>query len=151
MIVCLLSSSFTLHYFFILDEQWHWQSVDESVILPMLDVNAKDAKSKLSQLIQKYDVCLTGEGIDYLSKTNSSFLRQLIPKAKIYARVAPKQKESILVQLKRMGYITLMCGDGTNDVGALKQAHVGQFSSFLFFYLSFFLKKERFYSTEFKE
>ncbi|RTG87077.1 manganese-transporting P-type ATPase [Schistosoma bovis] len=108
-----------------LHEQWHWQSVDESVILPMLDVNAKDAKSKLSQLIQKYDVCLTGEGIDYLSKTNSSFLRQLIPKAKIYARVAPKQKESILVQLKRMGYITLMCGDGTNDVGALKQAHVG--------------------------
>ncbi|KAH8861205.1 Manganese-transporting ATPase 13A1 [Schistosoma japonicum] len=107
-----------------LHEQWHWQSVDESIILPIFN-EKKSAKCNLSQLVNKYDVCLTGEGIDYLSRSDPNFLRQLIPKAKIYARVAPKQKESILIQLKRMGYVTLMCGDGTNDVGALKQAHVG--------------------------
>ncbi len=43
----------------------------------------------------------------------------------MYARVSPSQEEYILTTLKMRVYITIIAGDGTSDVGALKQAHIG--------------------------
>lgn len=39
--------------------------------------------------------------------------------------MSPEQKELVVVSLRSYGRTTLMCGDGTNDVGGLKAAHVG--------------------------
>merc|ERR1719424_1365244 len=44
---------------------------------------------------------------------------------KVWARMSPQGKASLIRELNNQGRQTLMCGDGGNDVGALKAASVG--------------------------
>ena len=69
--------------------------------------------------------CLTGGVLDRIAKDFPDQLEWILPRTIVFARASPVQKEFILTEFKRLGLHTLMCGDGTNDVGALKQAHIG--------------------------
>uniref|UniRef100_A0A8C5PIQ4 Endoplasmic reticulum transmembrane helix translocase n=1 Tax=Leptobrachium leishanense TaxID=445787 RepID=A0A8C5PIQ4_9ANUR len=100
------------------DSGWTWQSIDGSIGLPAFPDSVKT-------FTDTYYLCLTGEGLSYLQAVKPNLLSKLIPHVQVFARVAPKQKEFVITSLKELGYITLMCGDGTNDVGALKHANVG--------------------------
>lgn len=53
-------------------------------------------------------------------------LAALAPHAVIFARMSPQQKGDVVRACKKTGDFCLMCGDGTNDVAALKQAHCGE-------------------------
>ncbi|KAK6542921.1 hypothetical protein TWF694_006859 [Orbilia ellipsospora] len=96
-----------------------WRSVDETVMIPVNPTDPIDPK-----IIAERDICVTGYALNKLTE-NASAIKSLLRHTWVYARVSPLQKEIILTGLKALGYTTLMCGDGTNDVGALKQAHVG--------------------------
>ena len=95
-----------------------WRSVDDKVMIPADPTKPIDA-----DIIKNKDLCVTGYA---LAKFKGQVgWNSLLRYTWVYARVSPKQKEDILLGLKDMGYYTLMAGDGTNDVGALKQAHIG--------------------------
>jgi len=95
-----------------------WKGVDDK-----LNISVDPSKPLDDEVVQNKDLCVTGYAL--AKYKNQPALPQLLRHTWVYARVSPKQKEDILLGLKDAGYTTLMCGDGTNDVGALKQAHIG--------------------------
>jgi len=106
------------------DGKWLWESVDQKVTYP-LGSPATMSKTEWREFITSTDMCLTGEGLSYLLSNHEALTKRLLPHVKVFARVNPKQKEVVVTTLKALGYTTLMCGDGTNDVGALKHSNVG--------------------------
>ena len=95
-----------------------WRSIDEKVSIPV-----DPSKDLDRDILQNKDICITGYALAKFR--DQPALPVLLRHTWVYARVSPVQKEEILLGLKDQGFTTLMCGDGTNDVGALKQAHVG--------------------------
>uniref|UniRef100_A0A8C5NA74 Endoplasmic reticulum transmembrane helix translocase n=1 Tax=Gouania willdenowi TaxID=441366 RepID=A0A8C5NA74_GOUWI len=97
--------------------EWQWESIDGTVCIPL-------PPPSVPSLVDQFDLCVTGEGLARIS-CDPHLVHALLPHIRVFARVSPKQKEFVVTSLKGMGYVTLMCGDGTNDVGALKHAHIG--------------------------
>ncbi|PNS21020.1 Manganese-transporting ATPase 1 [Sphaceloma murrayae] len=95
-----------------------WRSIDDKT---SIDVNPDEPLDP--KILKTHDLCVTGYALSKFS--GKPAFGEILRHAWVYARVAPKQKEEILLGLKEAGYTTLMAGDGTNDVGALKQAHIG--------------------------
>jgi cation-transporting ATPase 13A1 len=93
-------------------------SVDETKLVPC---NPEEPFDKI--MFRDYDICVTGAALKQFQERDS--VKDLVSHTWVYARVSPSQKEFILHTLKDLGFTTLMAGDGTNDVGALKAAHIG--------------------------
>lgn len=100
---------------------WDWISTDQKTTIPF-----EQNLGEFLKFSRDYDLCLTGDSLSFiLSEQKEKLAYEVILRVKVFARVSPKQKELIVTKLKSRGKTVLMCGDGTNDVGALKHAHVG--------------------------
>ena len=106
---------------------WQWQTVDglKSFSVMSNELDKKEFDKSFTNLVNEYAICITGEGLTFLQKSRPLLHERILPHVKVFARFSPKQKEYVITGLRDRGFSVLMCGDGTNDVGALKHAHCG--------------------------
>lgn len=88
-----------------------WTNVDEKTFMALADHN---------------EFALTGSALAQMIETMpASFVEDVIMHTKVFSRIRPQQKAWIVEVLIKRGKCVGMVGDGTNDCGALKAAHVG--------------------------
>jgi cation-transporting ATPase 13A1 len=95
-----------------------WVNFDTNEVLEPFSLD------RLESLSTEYKLAISGHELSFMQSL-SSFHNKHLQYISIYGRTRPDEKEAILVGLKDIGRVTMMCGDGGNDVGALKQAEVG--------------------------
>lgn len=106
-------------------KNYYWKYLDsnnESKDLPF-------ELSNLEDIAQKYNLLATEEYLFHLisiTGKDESPLWKIIEHFKVLSRMSPYGKTEIIERIQKLSknYHVFMCGDGGNDVGALKQADV---------------------------
>ncbi|KAJ1655293.1 hypothetical protein IWQ61_004935, partial [Dispira simplex] len=88
--------------------------VEKRLVAPSVDLNSESAPVP--------ELALTGKAFTQLVETG--LVQNYLDRIRIFARMIPDGKVQC-IQLHMQRYITAMCGDGGNDCGALRAAHVG--------------------------
>ena len=71
------------------------------------------------------DTVVTGAMIREAENAGDQALVELISPARVFARIAPNQKEQIVDCLIRQGHFVAVTGDGVNDAPAMRRANTG--------------------------
>ncbi|XP_066981982.1 polyamine-transporting ATPase 13A2-like [Macrobrachium rosenbergii] len=73
----------------------------------------------------RYHLAVTGKAWGLICQYFPDLVPRIVAKGTVFARMSPDQKAQLVEELQAIDYIVGMCGDGANDCGALKAAHVG--------------------------
>lgn len=76
-------------------------------------------------MYENIGLAITGEAWRILLEEDLGYALSIAKYIRVFGRCNPVDKVSIVTALVKIGCVTLMCGDGQNDCGALKSAHVG--------------------------
>ena len=102
------------------DKKLEWYNLDNKYI--------KETKSKeeVKILSEEYTLCITGEEYKNSNQVqNFNKIYEIMQYIKLFCRVNQIQKIEIIKDLKKSGKFPSMCGDGSNDVGALNLSTIG--------------------------
>ena len=94
-----------------------WSDIDNNRVATTKTID------ELNNLSKKHLLAITGNLLDDIFLWEDG--AQVIKAIHVFSRTSPTQKGIIVGMLNSLGHKTLMCGDGTNDVGSLKRADVG--------------------------
>lgn len=75
-------------------------------------------------------LAITGQAFKELFKNHEKdqpnpLVYKVLRLCKVYSRMSPDQKMRLIEEFEDLDIFTGMCGDGANDCGALKTAHIG--------------------------
>jgi cation-transporting ATPase 13A3/4/5 len=82
----------------------------------IIDMDPRETHEK------RIELAITGRAFEHLVNTDN--IRKYLLMTRVFARMTPNDKV-LCVQLHMEKGVTAMCGDGGNDCGALRAAHVG--------------------------
>ncbi|KAJ8916563.1 hypothetical protein NQ315_000207 [Exocentrus adspersus] len=74
---------------------------------------------------RNYCFAITGNSWSNLVNYFPDTVARVVTKGVVFARMSGLQKQQLVEEFKGLGYYVAMCGDGANDCGALRAAHVG--------------------------
>ena len=81
--------------------------------------------AEIPTIAKKYDLMTTEASLEAAAAKHADIWRE-VDHIQVFARCSPQGKAKVIRSMQKFkGHQVLMCGDGGNDVGALKQAEVG--------------------------
>ena len=101
------------------DSEVEWINFDNDAVVSKPNISSLDLSHS------EVDLALTGEAWSILLETDPKYASMISKHVRVFGRCKPGDKVSVVATFVANGYKTLMCGDGQNDCGSLKTAHVG--------------------------